>query len=102
MKRQKEFEILIFKEFRQNEIFEKIRSRILNVRETMLNSHNSFGHFSTQRQFDYCVTITMIAISSQRQQQNESIPISRPKDIFFTYSIDRKREKIVTINLQTT
>lgn len=98
--KEQQFNELIWKEYSDSEVFDILNQNMLNVRETMLSSQPDFRKFSVQRQFDYCCTIVIIAAHSVSQHINENMPLSKPKDIVYKYSINRPRNKSVTEKVQ--
>jgi hypothetical protein len=83
------FETLIFKQFGQDNNYDRLRHNILNIRETMSENHKSFRTLSAQRQLDYCSAIGVIAVHTQLQHMNENRPLSKPENNRYSHSIDR-------------
>lgn len=83
------FERLIFKSYSKSKNYDKIRHNILNIRQSMSDRHICFKSMSKKRQFEYCETIGLIVIQTNRQHMNENRPLYFPENKRYEYSIDR-------------
>ena len=85
----KAFEKLIFKSYGQVKNYDKLKHNLLNIRQTMLERQNCFKSMSLKRQFNFCETISTIALHTLLQHMNENRPITVQEDKHYKYSIDR-------------
>ena len=93
------FEKLVWDEYSQGNSFDKLRHNFIRTREIMIEQHESFNNFPAQKQFDYCVTIIIIALQSTRQDLNKLRMFSKPKNNNYEYSINEGFVKPVPIEI---
>lgn len=89
MKKNEQFEKLIYNAYGVTDLYEKLGSQIRNVRLTM-SKYDDFKKLTAQSQFDFCCTICIIATQTSRQDLSR-IPFSGIGfNEVFEYSINRK------------
>lgn len=86
------FKNLVFADFGQHALYDKILHRLLQSRSHMIK-HDSFRHASTANQLLMLSTIDLMVTHTQLAEMNRSRPISKPKDIEYKYDIEKGFKK---------
>lgn len=89
MKKNEQFEKLIYKAYGVTDLYEKLGNQIRNVRLTM-SKYDDFKKLTAQSQFDFCCTICMIATQTSRQDLSKVKLSGIDPNEKFDYSINRK------------
>ena len=94
----KTFNELIEHYYSNDDNYELIKEYFMNIRDNM-SEHESFKKLNEETQYAYCQTIVIIVTQSKSQLSNSLL--IKPKNKFYSHSIDRNRNYKIsgTINI---
>ncbi len=98
MDKDKLFEKLIFDYAGQEKNYDLLRHNLLRARSIMNKRHTSFKRLSAVVQFEYCLTIVLIAVDTSAKNLRK-FSLSRDKKEHFKYSIDEGYTPPIPIEL---
>lgn len=88
MKKEEEFNKLIYNAYGVTDQFEKLGNQIKNVRKTMMK-YEDFQKLKAEVQFEMCCTICVIATQTARQDLEGFRILGKESTQVFDYSINR-------------
>jgi hypothetical protein len=95
----KKFEQLTWDAFSQKSNYNKVRHNMIRARDIMSNSNASFQELPVEIQFDYCVTIVLIATHTALKDINKISIIKKANTESYEYSIDEGFVPPITIEI---
>ncbi|MFC0182728.1 hypothetical protein SAMN04515674_12149 [Pseudarcicella hirudinis] len=85
MKKDKQFEQLVFDYYGQDKNFDKLKYHLLRIRQ-MMSKHSYFKKMPAKEQFNQCGTIACIAYHTSRADLAE-VSIRTDKEKHFEYAV---------------
>lgn len=94
----KQYEKLIWSAFGQEEHFDKIRYRLIRIRDIMSKSQKIYSSMSSTNQFSFACTILIIVTQSTTKNLRQ-ISLSKDKTEVFEYSIDEGFTALLPVDI---
>lgn len=90
-----------YNQFNEHQLFNQLMLTVLNIRANLISDNKQFSKLSAKAQFEICSIVGVIVSQSVRDNMNNNMPLSLPKNIKFRYSVYRNenldKSKIIDI-----